>query len=250
MPGTISMGASVPGAEALRRALIAGSGGRGRLRSVPGRCRRAGQSGGGPGGAGGALRRDGRPELDGQHQLEDERTTGAVARRDDARRARLGSLPPQQCLEGLDSERTGELDERPLVVSVVECVDRPDSERTGQFGEPRYAISLVERLDGRDSKGIGQPRELEASVARLERVGRRDPERTWQSGKPRRAVPFVERADGFDDLAGEPDESQVAEPVRDWGVAGSLPAGLELPSLETLDIFFTQTCAPADWRTG
>ena len=35
---------------------------------------------------------------------------------------------------------------------------------------------------------------------------------------------------------------------ENWGVAGSLPASLELPSLETLDIFFTQTCAPAAWR--
>ena len=33
-----------------------------------------------------------------------------------------------------------------------------------------------------------------------------------------------------------------------WGVTGALPASLELPSLERLDIFFTQTCAPAGWR--
>ena len=33
-----------------------------------------------------------------------------------------------------------------------------------------------------------------------------------------------------------------------WGVTGALPASLELSSLETLDIFFTQTCAPAGWR--
>ena len=35
---------------------------------------------------------------------------------------------------------------------------------------------------------------------------------------------------------------------ENWGVAGSLPASLKHPSLETLDIFFTQTCAPAVWR--
>ena len=33
-----------------------------------------------------------------------------------------------------------------------------------------------------------------------------------------------------------------------WGVTGALPASLELPSLERLNIFFTQTCAPAAWR--
>ena len=33
-----------------------------------------------------------------------------------------------------------------------------------------------------------------------------------------------------------------------WGVTGALPASLEVSSLETLDIFFTQTCAPAGWR--
>ena len=33
-----------------------------------------------------------------------------------------------------------------------------------------------------------------------------------------------------------------------WGVTGALPTSLEVPSLETLDIFFTQTCAPAGWR--
>ena len=33
-----------------------------------------------------------------------------------------------------------------------------------------------------------------------------------------------------------------------WGVAGALPASLGPPSLEELNIFFTQTCAPAVWR--
>ena len=33
-----------------------------------------------------------------------------------------------------------------------------------------------------------------------------------------------------------------------WGVTGALPASLDVPNLETLDIFFTQTCAPAGWR--
>ena len=33
-----------------------------------------------------------------------------------------------------------------------------------------------------------------------------------------------------------------------WGVSGALPASLDVPSLEKLNIFFTQTCAPAGWR--
>ena len=33
-----------------------------------------------------------------------------------------------------------------------------------------------------------------------------------------------------------------------WGVTGALPDSLAVPSLETLDIFFTQTCAPTGWR--
>ena len=33
-----------------------------------------------------------------------------------------------------------------------------------------------------------------------------------------------------------------------WGVTGALPASLDVPSLEKLNIFFTQTCAPAGWR--
>ena len=33
-----------------------------------------------------------------------------------------------------------------------------------------------------------------------------------------------------------------------WGLSGSLPAALELPHLEELDIFVTQTCAPVAWR--
>ena len=36
--------------------------------------------------------------------------------------------------------------------------------------------------------------------------------------------------------------------ASNWGVTGALPTSLELPSLETLNIFFTQTCAPPDWR--
>jgi len=36
--------------------------------------------------------------------------------------------------------------------------------------------------------------------------------------------------------------------ASNWGVTGALPASLELPSLETLNVFFTQTCAPTDWR--
>ena len=36
--------------------------------------------------------------------------------------------------------------------------------------------------------------------------------------------------------------------TANWGVTGALPPSLELPSLETLGIFFTQTCAPAGWR--
>ena len=33
-----------------------------------------------------------------------------------------------------------------------------------------------------------------------------------------------------------------------WGLSGPLPSGLRLPSLEELDIFVTQACAPAPWR--
>ena len=33
-----------------------------------------------------------------------------------------------------------------------------------------------------------------------------------------------------------------------WGLSGPLPSGLRLPSLEELDIFVTQACAPAAWR--
>ena len=33
-----------------------------------------------------------------------------------------------------------------------------------------------------------------------------------------------------------------------WGLSGPLPRGLDLPSLERLDIFATQTCAPSGWR--
>ena len=33
-----------------------------------------------------------------------------------------------------------------------------------------------------------------------------------------------------------------------WGLSGSLPAALEFPHLEKLDIFGTQTCAPVAWR--
>ncbi len=33
-----------------------------------------------------------------------------------------------------------------------------------------------------------------------------------------------------------------------WGLAGPLPSGLELSSLEELDFFVTQACAPDDWR--
>ena len=33
-----------------------------------------------------------------------------------------------------------------------------------------------------------------------------------------------------------------------WGLSGPLPATLELPHLEELDIFVTQTCAPVAWR--
>ena len=33
-----------------------------------------------------------------------------------------------------------------------------------------------------------------------------------------------------------------------WGLTGPLPAGLEQSSLEDLDFFVTQTCAPAAWR--
>ena len=33
-----------------------------------------------------------------------------------------------------------------------------------------------------------------------------------------------------------------------WGLSGPLPAGLERSSLEELDFFVTQTCAPAAWR--
>ena len=33
-----------------------------------------------------------------------------------------------------------------------------------------------------------------------------------------------------------------------WGLSGPLPAGLEQSSLEELDIFVTQTCAPAAWQ--
>ena len=33
-----------------------------------------------------------------------------------------------------------------------------------------------------------------------------------------------------------------------WGISGTLPPGQQAQSLEKLDIFFTQTCAPAAWR--
>ena len=33
-----------------------------------------------------------------------------------------------------------------------------------------------------------------------------------------------------------------------WGLSGPLPSGLRLPSLQELDIFVTQACAPAAWR--
>ena len=33
-----------------------------------------------------------------------------------------------------------------------------------------------------------------------------------------------------------------------WGLSGPLPSGLRLPSLEELDIFVTQACAPGAWR--
>jgi len=33
-----------------------------------------------------------------------------------------------------------------------------------------------------------------------------------------------------------------------WGLSGSLPRGLDLSSLESLDIFATRTCAPSGWR--
>ena len=36
--------------------------------------------------------------------------------------------------------------------------------------------------------------------------------------------------------------------ASNWGVTGALPASLELPGLERLNIFFTQTCAPVAWR--
>ena len=49
------------------------------------RCRfgSAGQHGDGPGGAGGAVRRDGRPRVDEQHELEDGGGAGRMVRRDD-----------------------------------------------------------------------------------------------------------------------------------------------------------------------
>ena len=128
-----------------------GRGGRGCLRGVPGRCRRSGQSGDGPGGAGGALRRDGRAELDGQHELEERRTAGRVARGDNAPGSGLGNRPPRQRLDGFDSERLGCLDERPVAVLVVERVDRRDSRGAWQLGEPRVADPLAEPVDGRDS---------------------------------------------------------------------------------------------------
>ena len=35
---------------------------------------------------------------------------------------------------------------------------------------------------------------------------------------------------------------------ENWGITGTLPSGLPAQSLAELDIFFTQTCAPAAWR--
>ena len=41
---------------------------------------------------------------------------------------------------------------------------------------------------------------------------------------------------------------ELVDLSANWGVTGALPASLELPSLERLNIFFTQACAPAAWR--
>ena len=41
---------------------------------------------------------------------------------------------------------------------------------------------------------------------------------------------------------------QTLDLSYNWGLSGPLPAGLELPSLEELDILVTRACAPAAWE--
>ena len=143
----------------------------------------------------------------------------------------LGNLVHLRSLSLSDNELTGRIPAELSSLANLERLDLSRNALTGPIPAELGSLTILETLDLSHSDLAGPiPAEL-GSLTILETLDLSHSDLTG---------PIPAELGGLTTL-------KTLGLSYNWGLSGPLPAGLAQSALETLDIFVTRTCAPADW---